>query len=79
MAFKYETGEEIRKGDRVLFHGEPREIEFVVEAKVGDPAMDWYVDEFGGGVMVIEPKCHRTFSESRRNKRTLFLCRGAAS
>lgn len=56
MAFVYETGEEIRRGDRVLFHGEPGEVKFVVDAKVGDPSMDWYIEEFGGGVMVLEPK-----------------------
>jgi hypothetical protein len=38
-------------------HGEPGEIEFVADALIGDPAMDWYVQEHGGGVMVIEPKC----------------------
>lgn len=53
---KYESGEVIQQGDRVLYHGEPGEIEFVVNGRSGDPAMDWYVDEFGGGVMVIEPR-----------------------
>ena len=41
MFVKYQSGEEIRKGDRVLFHGEPGEIEFVAEKLVGDPAVDW--------------------------------------
>lgn len=56
MPLKYKSGEEIRKGDRVLFHGEPGEIEFVVESFVGDPAIDWYMSEFGPGVMVREPE-----------------------
>ena len=56
LPFTYESGEEIKKGDRVLFHDEPGEIEFVADALIGDPAMDWYVEEHGGGVMVIEPK-----------------------
>jgi hypothetical protein len=56
VAFSYQSGEEIKKGDRVLFHGEPGEIEFVADTLVGDPAMDWYIKEFGGGVMVLEPK-----------------------
>jgi hypothetical protein len=38
----------------VLFDGEPGEIEFVADALIGNPAMDWYVEEHGG--MVIEPK-----------------------
>jgi hypothetical protein len=57
LPFTYLSGQEIKKGDRVLFHGEPGEIEFVADALIGDPATDWYVKEFGGGVMVIEPKC----------------------
>jgi hypothetical protein len=56
MPFTYQSGEEIKKGDRVLFHGEPGEIEFVADVLTGDPAMDWHIVESGGGVMVIEPK-----------------------
>jgi hypothetical protein len=56
MTLKYQSGEEIRKGDRVLYFGEPGEIEFVVDSLVGDPAMDWYFKECGPGVMVLEPK-----------------------
>lgn len=55
MVFKYESGVEIRKGDRVLFHGEPGEIELVASGP-GDPETDPYVQEYGGGVMVVEPK-----------------------
>jgi hypothetical protein len=56
MPLTYATGEEIRKGDRVLFHGEPGEIELVADSAVADPETDWYVQEYGGGVMVLEPK-----------------------
>jgi hypothetical protein len=56
MVLKYLSGEEIRKGDRVLFHYEPGEIEFVVDKIIGDAAMDWYMHEFGGGAMIKEPK-----------------------
>jgi hypothetical protein len=31
MPFFYSSGEEIRKGDRVLLHGEPGEIELVAD------------------------------------------------
>ena len=44
------------KGDRILYHGDPGEIEFVVIERSGDAAMDWYIDEFGGGIMIKEPK-----------------------
>ena len=56
MPLTYMTGQEIRKGDRVLFHGEPGEIELVADPLVPDPETDWYVQEYGGGVMILEPK-----------------------
>ena len=56
MPFTYCSGEEIRKGDRVTFHREPGEIEFVADPHVPNPETEWYVKEFGGGVMIIEPK-----------------------
>jgi hypothetical protein len=55
VPFFYQSGEEIKKGDRVLLHGEPAEIEFVADS--ADNPDDWYVVECGGGVMIIEPKC----------------------
>ena len=53
---RYQSGEEIRKGDKILFHGEPGEIEFVVDKIVGNPEVDWHMREQGPGVMVLEPK-----------------------
>ena len=52
---KYRSGEEIRKGDRVLFHGHPAEIELVAYDQ-GDPETTWHVSEYGGGVLVSDPK-----------------------
>ena len=53
-SFNYQSGEEIRAGDKITFHREPGEVEFTVSGKSGDAAMDWYVDKFpGGGVMVV--------------------------
>jgi hypothetical protein len=58
---KYRSGEEILKGDRVLFHGNPAEIELVA-VDPNDPEHVWYVREFGGGVLVNDPKVSgRTF------------------
>jgi hypothetical protein len=49
----YQTGEPILKADRVRYHGESGTVEFVIAEKAGDPALDWYVDEYpGGGVML---------------------------
>jgi hypothetical protein len=61
MVLKYRSGEEIRKGDRVLFHGNPAEIELVASVP-NDPEAVWYLREFGGGVMVLDPMVSgRTF------------------
>ena len=54
MPYFYQSGEQIKAGDRVRLHGEAGEIEFVVDP-VDDPD-DWYVKEHGGGVMIVEPK-----------------------
>lgn len=42
---KYYSGEEIRKGDKVLIMDTEGEIEFIVEEPIGEPAMDWYLEE----------------------------------
>jgi hypothetical protein len=57
MPFKYHSGEEIKRGDRVLLYGEPGEVEFVADPAdpLSDPN-DWYIAELGGGVMIVEPK-----------------------
>ena len=56
MPFNYMTGEQVRKGDYVKFHGEPGRVEFVAEPSINDPETAWHVKEFGGGVMILEPK-----------------------
>jgi len=60
MVLKYLSGEEVKKGDHVLFHGEPGRIEFVA-SHLGDPETDWFMREYGGGVMVLERETSRTF------------------
>jgi hypothetical protein len=50
MPYFYASGDEIRQGDRITLHGEPGEIEFVADAAT-DPS-DYFVREYGGGVMV---------------------------
>ena len=50
VTLRYQSGEDIKKGDCVLFHLRPAEIELVACAP-DDPATTWYVEEFGGGVI----------------------------
>jgi hypothetical protein len=60
MILKYQSGEEIKKGDRVLFHREPGQIELVA-LELGDPETDWFTQEYGGGGMILERVSGRTF------------------
>jgi hypothetical protein len=61
IVLKYRSGEQIRKGDRVTFFGNPAEIELVA-SDPNDPEAAWHVQEFGGGVMVLDPMVSgRTF------------------
>ena len=57
---KYMTGEEIRKGDLILFHRAPGKVEFVAISG-GDPDLEWYVQEYGGGVMLWDSEAGNTF------------------
>ncbi|HTS13414.1 MAG TPA: hypothetical protein VMH00_14955 [Candidatus Limnocylindrales bacterium] len=58
MPLSYRTGEEIRKGDRITYHGEEGEIELVADPGLEDTSSDehWYVREYGGGILIREPK-----------------------
>ena len=75
MPITYQTGEEIKKGDKVLFHGEPGEIELVAEPP-GDAETLWYVEEYGG-MMVKEPKFFgRAFiSDTENDEDLVFVSR----
>lgn len=60
MPFVYQSGETIMHGDRVLYCGNPGEIEFVIDprgnAEDRQAEYDWYMEAHGGGVMILEPK-----------------------
>lgn len=63
LNLKYRSGQEIRKHDHVLFHGNSAEIELVAsDLNDPDPDVAWHMKEFGGGVMVLDPAVSgRTF------------------
>jgi hypothetical protein len=56
VPFTYHSGQEIQKGDRILYHDEPGEIEFVADPLAPNVETNWYIQEYGGGVMIAEPK-----------------------
>jgi hypothetical protein len=55
----YLSGEEVRAGDQVLYHGECGTIAFVAAPDNADTK--WYVEQYGGGFMVIAASCGRVF------------------
>jgi hypothetical protein len=56
MAMTYQSGEDIRLGDRVTYGGNAGTVELVVEGLTGDPERDWLFETSGAGIMVAEPK-----------------------
>jgi hypothetical protein len=78
MLFKYSSGEKAKAGDRIKNHGEPGEVEFLVSEPTGDPARDWYLDEFPtGGVMIAASGFRRVFLEAGEDHEDLqFVARG---
>jgi hypothetical protein len=75
MSLTYSTGEEIQSGDRILYHGEPSQVEFVTEPE--DTESGWYVEQFGGGFMVLAPSFGRVFV-SRPDEDLEFVARDIA-
>jgi hypothetical protein len=58
----YHSGEAIQPGDHIRYDGETGHIDFVVTEKSGDRALDWFLEQFpGGGVMVIAEGFGRVF------------------
>jgi len=75
MSLAYTSGEEIRADDRILYHGEPAQVEFVAQA--GDPETHWYVEQFEGGCMILAPSFGRVFV-SKADEDLEFVGRGDA-
>jgi hypothetical protein len=42
MVFTYRSGEEIKSGDHVLFHGNAADVDFVA-VDPADPRAEWYL------------------------------------
>jgi hypothetical protein len=53
---QYNSGEEVRQGDRITLHGEPGEIEVVADSLASDPVALWHLQENGQGALIHEPK-----------------------
>ena len=61
MILRYQSGEEIKEGDKILFHRHVAAIELVV-TDGNEPEKAWHWKEFGGGVLIHDPAVSgRTF------------------
>ena len=80
---KYPSGEEIKKGDRVTYHGEKGEIELVANPELEDLSGSerWYVQEHGGGVLIREPKVFGLVfvRQPNEDEDLVFVSRAAAN
>ena len=59
MSLTYLSGEAVMKGDRILYHGEPGEVEFIADGT--DAETDWFVKELRVGVMVTDKGSGTTY------------------
>jgi hypothetical protein len=80
-SFRYQSGEEIKTRDRITYHGDSGEVEFVVVEKTGDAATDWYLDQYpGGGIMLNVNNLGNVFlSEIEKDEDLKFISRGRES
>lgn len=80
-SFIYKSGEEVKSGDHVTYHGEQGMVAFVVTDKVGDSTHDWYVDQYpGGGLMIKADGFGDVFlTETDFDEDLVFVARGDAS
>lgn len=57
----YRSGEQVKRGDHVRFHGHPAKVELVA-TDPNAPEQVWYIKEFGSGVLLSDPMVSgRTF------------------
>lgn len=73
LPIRYATGEEIRPGDAVSYFGNPGEVEFVADPEHPTSETSWYIEEFGGGAMVVDSKIGHVFLSPERDLEILVF------
>ena len=63
MPLAYLSGEPVMKGDRIRYHGEPGEVEFIADGT--DPETGWYAQQFGVGCMITATRFGSVFTHPR--------------
>lgn len=79
--FRYVSGDEVQAGDQIAYHGGAGKVELVAVEPVGDPVLDWYLEEFpGGGVMISAAGFGNVFLTAEDlDKHLMFLARAKPS
>ncbi len=78
MQFVYASGEPVQKGDRIRYADGDGIVEFVADPAIADPDTAYYVEEFGGGCMILTERFGRVFVEVPHDDGDLaFVSRGA--
>jgi hypothetical protein len=54
MILKYQSGEDVRLGDKVTYGGKAGTVELIVVGLTGDLENDWQFEANGPGVLVVE-------------------------
>ena len=76
MPLFYITGEEIKMGDQVVLHGSPGEVELVADPEINPD--DWFVTEYGGGIMILDSEMGSVFLDNpHENDELDFVSRAA--
>jgi hypothetical protein len=70
---RYATGEEIKPGDAVTYCGNPGNVEFVADPEHPTNETSWFIEEFGGGAMVVDSKIGHVFLSPEADLEILVL------
>jgi hypothetical protein len=71
----YHSGEEIRLGDHIRYHGDSGYVQFL--ATVGDSPNGWYVETYGPGCMIVADGFGAVYvTDSHTDEDLEFVARG---
>jgi hypothetical protein len=73
QVLRYQSGDDIREGDRVTYGGNPGVVELVAGPS-GDETRDWHFRASGPGIMIAEPRVFgRVYLSSPDDEEDLVL------
>jgi hypothetical protein len=74
MGFHYQSGEEAQVGDCIKYHGEVGQVELVATELTGNPEIDWYVQEYPpGSILIFAENFGQFFCSKAKNTKTWSL------